>query len=132
MDDPEPKSGGLFASVCRIGDSVLALLGVRLELAALELQEEKVRLLDLLLRLAVCIVLGTLVLLSATALVVVIFVRVFHYSPVITLAVITAVYGLAALALWWDLQRRVNTAPPPFADTLAELKKDSELFRDKK
>ena len=129
MDPSESRPGGLFASVRRLGDSVLSLLHVRLELVAVELQEEKLRLFDLLLRVAAFVVLGVMALLSATAFIVVVFWR---FSPVLTLGAITALYLIAALAIWSDLKKRISAAPLPFTDTLAELKKDAECFQDKK
>jgi|SRR6266566_5287684 len=129
MDEGESRPGGPFANVRRLCDSVLCLLQTRLGLAAVELQEEKLRLFDLLLRVAVFVVLSVLALLTATVLLVVVF---WDHYPVLTLGVITAVYGLAALILWLDLKKRLDTAPPPLADTLAELKKDAECLQVKK
>jgi uncharacterized membrane protein YqjE len=129
MDEAESKSGGVLASVRRIFDSVLALLHSRLELAVIELQEEKNRLLGLLLRVAGVVVLGMLTLVTATATVVVIF---WDQSPVLTLGLVTAVYALATGAVWWGLRRRLQTGPPPFADTLAEFKKDRAGLEGKK
>ena len=129
MDDPESKVGGLLASVRRIRDSVLALIPTRLELASIELQEEKTRFLDLLLRAAAVIVLGLMGLIVGTAWVVVLF---WDYSPAMTLGIITIVYALGAFAFWSDLKKRLHTAPPPFADTLAEIKKDCECLQGKK
>src|SRR5580765_3672443 len=116
MDESEPKSGGFIASVRRITDSVLAILNARMELAALEFQEERIRLIDLVLRVAAVVVLGLVSLLAATALLVVAF---WDYSRLLTLGVLAAVYALAALVIWWDLRKRINTSPSPLAGTLA-------------
>jgi uncharacterized membrane protein YqjE len=130
MADPGARPGGVLGSIRRMRDTVLALLGTRLELAALELQQEWIRLADLLLRVATIIVLGTLALLALTALVVVALWD--KLPPALTLAVITAIYALAAWAVTAGLKKRLRSAPPPFIDTLAELKKDCECFREKK
>ena len=126
MGESEARPGGPFASLRRLGDSVLGLLQTRLELAAVELHEEKLRLFDLLLRVAIFVVLSVIAIVTATALVVVLL---WDYSRGWTLGVITAVYGLAALVLWLDLKKRVDTAPPPFTDTIEEFKKDAECLQ---
>jgi len=123
MDESESQSGGVLASVRRIFDSVLALLHSRLELAGIELEEEKLRQFGLLLRTAILVVLGMLTLMTATATVVVIF---WDQSPELTLGLVTAVYAVATGAVGWGLRRRLKTDPSPFADTLAEFKKDRE------
>ena len=128
MGGHESKSAGLFDSLRRLGDSVLSLAHRRLELASLELQEEKHRLIDLLLRAALLVVLGILTLVSATALVVVIF---WERSPVAALAIVTGLYALAVLMVALGLRAKLKTGPPPFSDTIAELKKDREWLRDK-
>jgi uncharacterized membrane protein YqjE len=129
MDDPEARPGGLLGSFRRIGDSVLGLLHSRLELAALEVQEEKIRLLDLLLRVAAVVVLGIMALVAATALVAVLF---WDRSPVAVLVIITVVYAGATLSFWLDLKKRLKNDRPPFADSVAEFEKDLQYLRNKK
>ena len=128
MDEGESKFTGQFDSLRRLGDSLLSLLHRRLDLASLELQEEKYRLIDLLLRTAALIVLGILTLVSATALVVVCF---WQRSPIATLAVVTGLYALAALLVALGIRAKLKNSPPPLSDTIAELKKDREWLRDK-
>ena len=129
MDDPGARPGGLLGSIRRMGDGALALLGTRLELATLEFQEERIRLVDLLLRVAAIIVLGTLALVALTAFIVV---ALWDKAPLLTLAIVTAVYAAAAFAVAMGLKNHLQSAPPPFADTLAEFKKDTECLREKK
>ncbi len=131
MDEPESKSGGAFGSVRRIADSVHAILLHRLELAAIELQEERVRIIDLLLQAAVVLVLGTVALLAVTATGVVLLVKVGHLSPLVALSLVTVAYALATALAWWNLRERLKNDPQPFADTLAEFKKDREWFQGK-
>ena len=128
MDENDSKPAGLFDSLRRLGDSILALTHRRLELAALELQEEKYRLIDLLLRAAALVVLGILTLVSATALVVVTF---WERSPVVTLAIVTGLYALGALMVALGIRAKLKASPPPLSDTIAELKKDREWLHDK-
>ena len=125
MDQPTETEGGLFASLRRLLDSALGLVQNRFEVFTVELQEEKIRLFDLLLRAAVVMVLGFMTLIAATALVVV---WLWDTSPVAVLAIVTLLYGLTAAGIGYSLKQRLQHGPPPFASTLAEFKKDRECF----
>lgn len=118
----------MFDSLRRLGDAVLSLVHRRLELASLELQEEKYRAIDLLLRAAALVVLGILTLVSVTALVVVLF---WESSPVAALAIVTGLYALATLMVALGLRAKLKNSLPPLSDTIAELKKDRAWLRDK-
>ncbi len=131
MAEPESKSGGAFGSVRRIADSVHAILLSRLELAAIELQEERVRIIDLILQALVVLVLGTVALIAVTATVVVVLVRVADLSVLTALALVAGAYALATALVWWNLRERLKNGPQPFADTLVEFKKDREWFQGK-
>ncbi len=129
MADPGPTpGGGLLDSLRRLADSILALLQHRLELFALELQAEKVRALDVLVRAAALVVLGLLTLVAGTATVVV---ALWNTSPVLVLAAVTLLYGVGAVALTLSLRRRLHAGPKPFAGTLEELRKDRACFGKK-
>jgi uncharacterized membrane protein YqjE len=119
----QPTDGGVFASLRRMLDSALALVQNRLQVLTVELQEEKVRLFDLLLRVAAVVVLGFMTLIGATALVVV---WLWDTSPVVVLAIVTVLYGSTAAGIGYGLRQRLQRGPPPFAGTLAEFKKDRE------
>lgn len=129
MADPGPTpGGGLLDSLRRLADSILALLQHRLELFALELQAEKVRALDVLVRAAALVVLGLLTLVAGTATVVV---ALWNTSPVLVLAAVTLLYGVGAVVLTFSLRRRLHAGPKPFAGTLEELRKDRACFGKK-
>jgi uncharacterized membrane protein YqjE len=123
MAEQPESEGGLFDTCRRLLDSALALAHNRLEVFSVELQEEKVRLLGLLFRAAMVAVLGFMTLIAGTALVVVWF---WDTSPVAVLAILTLAYGLTAAGIGYGLKQRLHRGPPPFADTLAEFKKDRE------
>lgn len=126
MADPGPTSGGgLLDSLRRLLDSVLGLVQRRLEVIALDLQAEKTRVLDLLVRAAAMLVLGLLALVAATATIVV---ALWDTSPVLVLAVVTVLYGAGATILGWGIKRRLREGPKPFADTIEEFRKDRECF----
>jgi uncharacterized membrane protein YqjE len=125
MDQPTEKEGGLFASLRRMLDTALGLVQNRFEVFSIELQEEKIRLVDLLLRAVVVVVLGFMTLIAATALVVV---WLWDSSPVAVLAIVTLLYGLTAAGMGYSLKQRLQHNPQPFAGTLAEFKKDRECL----
>jgi uncharacterized membrane protein YqjE len=126
MADPGPTTGGgLLDSLRRLLDSVLGLVQRRLEVIALDLQAEKTRALDLLVRAAAVIVLGVLALVAATATVVV---ALWDTSPVLVLTVVSVLYAAGATVLALGIQRRLRDGPRPFADTIEEFRKDRECF----
>lgn len=112
----------------RLGETLVAAAEHRLELFAVELQVEKVRALDVLVRAAALVVLGLLTLVAGTATVVV---ALWHTSPVLVLAGVTLLYGLGAAGLLASIRRRLQAGPKPFAGTLEELRKDRACFGNK-
>ena len=124
---PTPRRG-LFDELRGLFGSLFDLAGRRLELLALEAQEEKDRLLDLIFRAALIIVLSWMALVCATATLVVAF---WDQHPVTVLVVVTLGYGGAAALLALSLRRRLRQASRPFASTIEELRKDRECFGTK-
>lgn len=123
MPSGDPPTGSLFDSLRRMLEAALGLAQRRLELFAVEAQEEKLRVLDLLFRAAALVVLSLLTLMTATATLVVAF---WNTSPVLVLVLVTVGYGTTAVALAASLRRRLRDGPKPFAGTLEEFRKDHE------
>lgn len=119
MDDPQHEPGGLLATGKRILRSVGDLVQSRLELFLVELKEERIRLFDALLLVAVCVVcaLMTLALLTFTLVVV------FWEHRVVVLLLLTLVYGAGAGASFWALRHRLRQWQS-FTATLDQIKKD--------
>lgn len=121
MDEKERTTGGWANSLRRTGDSLLGLAQNRLELFAVELQEEKLRALNVLIWLIVAlalIVAGVLVGLGALAL------YLWHtaaYFGLIGLALVSLGAGAGAL---WAIRQRIRSSAAPFAKTVDEFKKD--------
>lgn len=122
------QSGGLFSSVRRVADTCLSSVHNRVELFALELQEEKLRLVRLLLWTVAALFASFLAITITTVAVVIIFPR--ENWPVVV-SVFAVCYAIAAIALSFKLRSEIKNAPPPLADTTAELKKDLECLRSK-
>ena len=129
MEQSPQSEGGLFASLRRMLDSALKLVQNRFQLFTVELQEEKVRLIDLLLRAAAAVVLGFMTIIAATALIVV---WLWDTSPVLVLAIITVLYAASAVGIGYSIRQRLQRDPLPFAGTLAEFKKDRECLAKEK
>ncbi len=125
MASGDKPPDGLLDSLRRMVESVVGLAQRRLELFAVEAREEKLRVLDLLVRVAVVIVLGLLTLMAATATLVV---ALWNTSPVLVLVLITVGYGGAAVALTLGIRRRFRDGPRPFAGTIEEFRKDRECL----
>ena len=101
----EPKpSQGFFASLLGTIESVLALARTRFELLTVELQEEKVRLIDLLLRLAAAAILALLALGTLTAGLIWLL---WPVSPIAAFVGLTLLYGGGSA---WLL---IGMVPPP-------------------
>ena len=128
MEPNNTPTGGLLNSVRRIGRSLLALVHNRLDLASVEWQEEKIRLLSLLLQAAAVVVLSTLFLLLVLALVIY---ALWQVSPWLALGLPTVLFGLTASLLFGNMKRRLKTEPRPFSETINAFKKDVEWLNRK-
>ncbi|HNQ88108.1 MAG TPA: phage holin family protein [Verrucomicrobiota bacterium] len=127
MDESEHPTTGWGQGLRRAADSLLGLVQSRFELFTLECQEEKLRALNLIVWLAVALTLGAaglLVGLGALAL------WLWHVAGYLGLVGLMLAALAAGGALLWALRRRIQTGPAPFADTLAEFRKDRECLRD--
>jgi len=123
----EPKSPqGFFASLLGALESVLALARTRFELLTVELQQEKVRLVDLLLRVAAAAILALLALGTLTAGLIWLL---WPWSPIAAFAGLTLLYGGGSAWLLIGIRHELKHGLKPFAGTLAEFEKDRACFR---
>jgi len=120
MDHPEQEPGGLLATGKRILRSVGDLAQNRMELFLVELKEERIRLFDALLLVAVCVVCGLMTLALLTLTIVVIF---WDEHRVLVLVLLTLAYGGSASGAFWTLRNRLRHWQS-FAATLEQIKKD--------
>lgn len=127
MSADQPADGGLLASARRLGSSLLGLLHTRIELIGLELQEEKARVIDLLIWLTVALGLGLAAILVAIGVLALALWRSAGYAGLIGLVVALCA---AAIGVFVYLRRRVLRGPGPFAATAAEFRKDLDSLRD--
>lgn len=121
MSEHDPD--GWFASLRRLADSGLGLARTRVELFAIELQEEKLRAINLAVWLCLALALGATGLLVTVGTLAWFLWQVAGYAGLIGLAVALLI---AAAGILWRLRREIAHGPAPFAATVAEFQKDLE------
>ncbi|GAA7762235.1 MAG: hypothetical protein COC14_02530 [Burkholderiaceae bacterium] len=122
-ESPSPK---FLESVRNLASSVVSMLQTRLELASVELAEERGRLMKVALLACFGLVFFSMALMTFTLLVAIVFWESYRWQA---LGIIILAY-LACAAICLLLARRmVRRAPPLFEATLAELDKDREMLR---
>jgi uncharacterized membrane protein YqjE len=116
----------ILAAAGRIMSTLVAMVGTRLELAAVEFQEDARRLLGYLAwsLLAVFLAAGSIML--AALFVILLFWDTYRLQAVAAMA---AVLAIGAGLIVMSVRSRLNAQTPLFADTLAELRKDVEYVR---
>ena len=119
-------TGGLFKSLRRLAGTAVGIVQVRLELFGSELEQEKLRLFDALLRAAIGLMLLGLALVLAIAFVVLLFQEQYRLPAV---GVLTLVFGGGG---WWLLLRAREglraAEGGPFALTLGEMRRDRDAL----
>lgn len=126
MSDSPPTPGGWLESLRRIGESLSALMRSRFELFTVEWQEEKLRLLNLLVWLGLAATLGVGGVLVALITLAFWLWDLAGYAGLISLSV--AALAVAA-SIFWAIRRKIQTGPTPFAQTVAEFRKDGECLQ---
>lgn len=123
MEEKPPPRAGIFESARQLGRTGVAVLQNRLELFAVELEEQKVRLVRVLMLAGAAIFLGNTALLAVSATIVV---AAGKEARLVVLIGLSVVYAGAALWAVLALRKELRSAPPPFEESVTELKKDSE------
>jgi uncharacterized membrane protein YqjE len=124
--DTSASGSGLLASLRSLTDSLLGSVHDRVQLLSVELQEEKHRLIQILLWLSAIVALGFLALIFASLALVVAFWETARMTAVIALAV-AYVGGLVAVVI--GFRRYLARQPSPFNATLSELRDDRSCIR---
>ena len=125
----ETQSGGLLEKLRRIGESLFALARSHAELFAVELQDEKLRLLNLLVWSGVALTLGVAGLLVAIG---TLAMWLWDAGGYLGLIGLTLVSLAGAVALILSIRRRIQLGPTPFAETIDEFRKDAACLRKDK
>jgi len=129
MAQNEPPPRGVFESLRGLCDTGLALLQNRVELFAVQIQEEKARLVRAVILAGAVVLLGNMAAVLGTATIVVL---VDKSAQVPVLIVLSLFYLLAALTAFLALRKQLRSGSPPFSDTVSELKKDRDWLNSRK
>jgi uncharacterized membrane protein YqjE len=116
----------LIATAGRIAATLVAMAGTRLELAAVEFQEDARRLLGYLAWTMLAVFLAAGAFMLAALFVIVIFWDTYRLQAVAGMAVLL---GLAATVILMKVRAGLNAQSPLFAGTLAELRNDIAYLR---
>ena len=125
MSAPGEPAQGIWASLKRFLDTLLATAQNRLELFVVELQEEKCRLIEALLCAAAVAAFGMMTLALVTFTVVAIF---WENGRIAALVGLSVTYLVVTALAWRALQKRLKS-DSAFSGTLGELKKDRSCLK---
>jgi uncharacterized membrane protein YqjE len=125
MSEVTETKPGLWASLKRILDTLLATVENRAELFAVELQEEKCRVVEAMLCAAAVAAFGMMTLSLVTFTVVILF---WENGRLIALGGLSVLYLVGTTLAWRALQSRLK-AGSAFAGTVEELRKDRACLR---
>jgi uncharacterized membrane protein YqjE len=116
----------ILSTVSRIAATLVAMVGTRLELAAVEFQEDARRLLGYLAWTLLAVFLAAGACMLAALFVIVIFWDTYRLPAVAAMAIL---FGLGAAVILMKVRSGMNAQAPLFAATLAELRNDVAAIR---
>ncbi|MFC5551092.1 phage holin family protein [Massilia aerilata] len=116
----------VFAAAGRIASTLVAMVGTRLELAAVEFQEDARRLLGYLAWTLLAVFLAAGAAMLVALFVILLFWDSYRLQAVAAMAVLLAA-GAGGIVM--SVRSKLNAQTPLFADTLAELRKDVDYVR---
>jgi uncharacterized membrane protein YqjE len=128
MDSAPPASAaaGFMNSLRTLADSLLAGAQDRLELFAVELQEEKFRLIQIIVWISAAIFAGGMAITFASITLVYLF---WESARLAVLGGLTLLYGGAFVAVIVTFRRYLAHQPRPFAASLQEIQTDRACIR---
>ncbi|HYV29365.1 MAG TPA: phage holin family protein [Candidatus Eisenbacteria bacterium] len=129
MEEEEKPAPGLFSSLGRIGENILDAIRNRIEIFALELEEEKHWFISALLWTAATILFGTLAVIFVTFSIVLLFPEEARRWVLIFFCLL---YVALAISAYCGLRKLLRDKPPPLSGTVGELKKDIEWIRSER
>lgn len=126
MSVPEGRTGGIVASLKKLGASCLEALYTRADLISIELQEEKRRLLTAL----VLAISGTFLSIITLVLITLTIIASVPEDWTVPVAILFCLLYLGASVLCFlKLKEMLQEGPPPFHETINQLKKDQECLK---
>lgn len=125
--DPRPSSSpSLLGSLREFVDGIIGSVHDRLDLLAVELHEEKYRLIQIFIWISSIVFLAMLTTVFASLVLVVVFWETARVAVVCSLA---GVYLVALAGAIIGFRHYLKRQPKPFSATLSELKKDRECIQ---
>jgi uncharacterized membrane protein YqjE len=125
MSDTRETGAGPVENLRRVARNGLGLAQNRLELFQIEVQEEKVRLLQIILLICGLASLAALALATATFTIIVMF---WDNGRLPALIALSVFYVAGAGTLTLALRNKLRNSPEPFSSTIQEFAKDSECL----
>jgi len=129
MNDTDETHNPWPEALRRTGDSLLGLAQTRVELLSVEFQEEKLRAISGIIWLGIALALGVAGLMLALGALALYLWETTGYAGVVGLALACLGGGGGIL---WGMRRRIHSGPLPFAETIAEFRKDRECLRSER
>jgi len=126
MSDPVGQSSGLLATARNFAQNLLGSVQNRLELFGAELQEEKFRLIQIIIWIAATAFSGMMALTFASITVVYLF---WESARIAVLCGLALFYTVGFAIIMWQFHRFLGRQPKPFAATIAEFEKDRACIR---
>ncbi len=127
MHSTIPPSTGFMGSLRLLGDGLFESIQDRIRLLAIELQEEKYRLIQTFVWISAVIFTGILTAIFAS------FTLAYYFwqaGPLAVLGGLTLFYSLSLTAAILRLRHHISRHPKPFAGTLEELEADRTCIRN--
>ena len=120
MENP-PAPAGFIGSLRTLGDGLMASVQERLELFAVELQEEKFRLIQTIIWISAAVFAGVMAIAFASITLVYLF---WESARLAVLGGLTLFYAGALVVILVSFRRYLARQPRPFAATLHEIAED--------
>lgn len=123
MSETESSGGGLLGSARRLLITLLALVQNRIEIFGIELQEEKCRLVEVLLWGAIAIILAALAVITLSLGLVIIL---WEYTILrnVCMIVLGLIYIIGAWIAFRQVTKKLRDENKPFEETIKALSKD--------
>ncbi len=122
MNQSGNQAAGLLGSLRRLADTGLAIVHNRVELFAVEVQEQKAHVIEVLLLVSVLLFFAMLCVLLLTSTIIFLFAQ---PARIYVAAGFSLLYLVGTLWAFWRLKLRLKY-PVPFSETISEVRKDRE------
>ncbi len=128
METANSRSPSVLGSLRSLGDGLLASVQARLELIAIELQEEKLRLIQTFIWISAAVFSGLLAIVFASLTLVYVC---WDSARLAVLGGLTLFYAATAVVVVVAFRRYLARQPSPFAATLEEIGEDRACIRNR-